>query len=38
MPEPWPAAARDDFVALLGTGHAAIPVLESLDLAGLLGG
>ena len=37
MPEPWPAAARDEFVTLLGLGHAAIPVLESLDLAGLLG-
>jgi [protein-PII] uridylyltransferase len=36
MPEPWPAAARDEFVTLLGLGHAAIAVLESLDLAGLL--
>jgi [protein-PII] uridylyltransferase len=35
--EPWPDEVRDDFVALLGTGPAAVPVLESLDLAGLLG-
>ena len=33
---PWPAESRDDFVALLGSGRAAVPVLESLDLAGLL--
>jgi [protein-PII] uridylyltransferase len=36
MPRPWPAAARDDFVAVLGTGAAGIPVMESLDQAGLL--
>ena len=35
-PVPWPAAARDAFVDLLGTGHAAVPVLEALDQAGLL--
>ena len=34
--EPWPDEVRDDFVALLGAGAAAVPVLESLDLAGLL--
>jgi [protein-PII] uridylyltransferase len=34
--EPWPDDVRDDFVALLGAGAAAVPVLESLDLAGLL--
>ncbi|HEX2307752.1 MAG TPA: [protein-PII] uridylyltransferase [Jatrophihabitantaceae bacterium] len=33
---PWPEAARTDFVALLGTGKAAVPVLEALDQAGLM--
>jgi [protein-PII] uridylyltransferase len=37
VPEPWTAELREDLVALLGTGEAAVPVLESLDLAGLLG-
>lgn len=36
IPEPWPDEFRDDFVALLGTGRPAIPVLESLDLSGML--
>jgi [protein-PII] uridylyltransferase len=36
VPEPWPSEVRDDFVTLLGTGHAAVPVLEALDFAGLL--
>jgi [protein-PII] uridylyltransferase len=36
VPEPWPAELRDDFVGLLGTGAAAVAVLESLDLSGLL--
>jgi [protein-PII] uridylyltransferase len=36
VPEPWPDEIRDDFVGLLGTGAAAVPVLEALDLAGLL--
>ncbi|HEY3630826.1 MAG TPA: [protein-PII] uridylyltransferase, partial [Jatrophihabitantaceae bacterium] len=36
MPQPWPAAARDDFVTVLGAGAAGIPVLESLDQAGSL--
>lgn len=32
----WPAGASDDLVALLLTGHAAIPVWESLDQRGLV--
>jgi [protein-PII] uridylyltransferase len=36
LPEPWPAAARSDFVALLGTGVRAIGALEALDQHGLL--
>ncbi|HEY7050000.1 MAG TPA: [protein-PII] uridylyltransferase [Jatrophihabitantaceae bacterium] len=36
MPQRWPAAARDDLVAVLGAGPTGIPVLESLDQAGLL--
>jgi [protein-PII] uridylyltransferase len=36
LPEPWPREVRDDFVTLLGTGAAAVPVLEALDFAGLL--
>lgn len=35
-PDPWPAGASDDLVALLLEGHRAIPVLESLDQANLL--
>jgi [protein-PII] uridylyltransferase len=34
--DPWPAGASDDLVALLLTGHAAIPVWESLDQRGLI--
>jgi [protein-PII] uridylyltransferase len=33
---PWPDDVRDALVALLGAGHAAIPVLEALDQKGLL--
>jgi len=33
---PWPAQAREDFVALLGTGAPAVSLLEAMDLAGLL--
>jgi len=36
FPDPWPAGASDDLVALLLTGDDAIPVLESLDQRGLL--
>ena len=36
LPEPWPAEARNELVALLGTGERAVPVLEALDLSGLL--
>ncbi|MBN9619459.1 MAG: [protein-PII] uridylyltransferase, partial [Actinobacteria bacterium] len=36
LPTPWPRSALDDFLALLGAGRPAIPVLESLDQAGLL--
>ncbi len=31
MPEPWPRAARDALVSLLGAGRAAVPVWEALD-------
>jgi len=34
--DPWSSATRNALVALLGTGHAAVPVLESLDQSGLL--
>jgi [protein-PII] uridylyltransferase len=33
MPEPWPPAARDALVSLLGAGRPAIPVWEALDQA-----
>ena len=35
-PDPWPAGASDDLVALLLEGEPAIPVLESLDQRNLL--
>ncbi len=35
-PDPWPAGASDDLVALLLEGEAAIPVFESLDQRNLL--
>ncbi|MCW2913431.1 MAG: UTP-GlnB uridylyltransferase, GlnD [Actinomycetia bacterium] len=36
MPVPWPAAARDALVGLLGAGPPAIGVWEALDQAGLI--
>ena len=36
LPEPWPAAAREEFVALLGAGPGTVPALEALDQHGLL--
>ncbi|MGQ0625875.1 MAG: [protein-PII] uridylyltransferase [Sporichthyaceae bacterium] len=36
LPEPWPAAARDELVKLLGAGRPAVAVWESLDLAGVI--
>ena len=38
VPVPWPDEVRSDFVALLGAGNAAVPVIDSLDIAGLLVG
>lgn len=36
LPEPWPAAARAEFVSLLGAGSRAISALEALDQHDLL--
>jgi [protein-PII] uridylyltransferase len=36
MPVPWPAAARDALVALLGAGPTAIAVWEALDQADMI--
>src|SRR5580658_630050 len=36
LPVPWPAAARDALLALLGAGPAAISVWEALDTEGLV--
>ncbi|MFA1549478.1 [protein-PII] uridylyltransferase [Actinomadura chokoriensis] len=35
-PVPWPAAARDALISLLGAGPAAIAVWEALDQAGVI--
>lgn len=35
-PDPWPAGASDDLVALLLEGESAIPVLEAIDQRNLL--
>jgi [protein-PII] uridylyltransferase len=36
LPVPWPAAARDALLALLGAGQAAVSVWEALDTEGLI--
>jgi [protein-PII] uridylyltransferase len=36
LPEPWPVEARESLVRLFGAGHAAVPVWEALDLAGVI--
>ncbi len=36
LPTPWPRSALDDLLGVLGTGAHAVPVMESLDQAGLL--
>jgi [protein-PII] uridylyltransferase len=36
LPDPWPAPARDDFVAMLAAGPMLATVWESLDRSGLI--
>jgi [protein-PII] uridylyltransferase len=36
LPVPWPAAARDALLALLGAGRSAVGVWEALDTEGLI--
>jgi [protein-PII] uridylyltransferase len=36
LPVPWPSAARESLVALLGAGPSAVPVWEALDAVGLV--
>jgi [protein-PII] uridylyltransferase len=38
LPVPWPAAARDSLLSLLGAGQAAVSVWEALDTEGLVTG
>ena len=35
LPDPWPAPARADFLALVGSGNGLVPVFDALDHAGL---
>jgi [protein-PII] uridylyltransferase len=37
LPTPWPRAAREEFVRLLGAGPGLVPVWEALDRTSLLG-
>lgn len=36
LPEPWPPAAREELIRLLGAGRPAVAVWEALDLAGVM--
>ncbi|MDQ2847721.1 MAG: [protein-PII] uridylyltransferase, partial [Actinomycetota bacterium] len=36
LPQPWPAAALDELLRLLGSGHQLISVWESLDQVGVI--
>jgi [protein-PII] uridylyltransferase len=38
LPQPWPPAARDAFLTLLGAGEALVPTWETCDRYGLVGG
>ena len=37
LPQPWPAPILGDFIALLGSGAALVPVVEALDQVGIFG-
>ncbi|MFD5427914.1 [protein-PII] uridylyltransferase [Streptomyces sp. NPDC127084] len=36
LPAPWPAAAREELVTLLGAGESTVPVWEALEAEGLI--